>query len=166
MNLNFISFIFFISLILFSCGKEIGERQESSSSPIATQGESLLKTFYGSMTEFQVEVFYEDGSEPYTGKTILGKDYWDLFKVNIRKVLKISERPISENIPVTKDAMTSFDQKNKASWSVDEAKELFRQLGASTISSGTGVISIAFVSGHFRDSSNEVKKNVTGQRNI
>ncbi len=162
--MKFSTFLFHSILLLFctSCGKEEGLTQEISVNTVTAQGESLLKSFYGTMTKFKTEVFYEEGSEPYTGRTTLGKDYWDIFQRNMKRILQTTERSISVNIPTSLSSMTSFSDKKKSSWSVSEAKELFKEMGASATISDQGVVSIIFVSGYFRDSSGEVKKNVLG----
>ncbi len=149
-------------IALASCGKEQSESSDKSSSTLSSQEVSLLKTFYGTMTEFKVEVFYEEGSSPYTGSTVLGKDYWNLFSVNIKKVLQTSERAIAVDIPTKTSAMSSFPKKNKASWDVSDARELFQEVGAQSQTPTKAVVSIAFVSGYFKNSNGEIKDNVLG----
>ncbi len=148
---------------LFSCGKfEKVEQEETQPQLITTQSGTTLDIFYKSMTKLRVEVFYEQGSAPYTGTTALGKDYWDLFTSNIKKILSTEERGVDVYIPTQLSQMASFEDKNKASWSVSELQSLFSELGSSSSTQDTGYLSIIFLSGAFKDSNGEVKSNVLG----
>ena len=82
------------------------------------------------MNKLDVEVFYEEGSAPYTGSSTFGKDYWNLFIVNIEKILNTSNRSIQTNFQTQKNEMSSFSHRNKDSWNTSELMNLFKELGA------------------------------------
>ena len=149
-----------ILLFILSCGKTEVEKVETKTN--SAQSESMLKTFYKSMNKLRVEVFYEEGSEPYTGTSLLGKDYWDLFDKNIREILQVDTRSIDIFIPNELSEMASFTDKSKESWSVSELQNLFSEVGASASTSDTAYLSIIFLSGAFRESSGEVNRNTLG----
>jgi len=135
----------------------------SSSQQIASvQQSSLLNIFYKNMTKLNVEVFYEEGSAPYTGTSTFGKDYWNLFVVNIEKILNTSNRSIQTNFQTQVNEMSSFSSRNKETWNTIELKSLFNELGAGESIDTTGVLSILFVSGYFEDSSGNRQENVLG----
>lgn len=156
--------IIFLTLCLMfaSCGKEPAQTEEQNSTAITVQDESMLKIFYGSMTNLKVEVFYEVGSEPYTGTSATGKDYWNLFETNIKRILSTSTRSVSTSFATHLSEMNSFPDKNKGSWSTQEAEELFKEIGASSTTTQNGVLSIAFVSGYFKENDGTVNSNVIG----
>ena len=162
-SFQFFIFLHLILLGLMSCGQEPSDSDSLSETGQNSQQASLLNVFFHGMSSLEVEVFYEDESEPYTGTTALGKDYWNLFEVNLKEILKASERnSLSISIDTKLNEMTRFDKRTQTSWSARELNSLFSELGAKEANSNQGILSVIFISGHFRDNAGEVQEGVLG----
>lgn len=156
------SLILTLSLFFFlSCGRE-SDTVEIQGVTVSSQSTEILDIYYKSMSSFTIEVLYEEGSEPYTGTTALGKNYWQLFEVNIKELLKLEERGVSFTYPNELSEMKSVSAQGKSAWNVDAIESFFSEHQSITSTSTTGVMNIAFVSGHFEDSDGEVNTGVIG----
>ncbi|MFP5384487.1 MAG: hypothetical protein ACLGHN_00310 [Bacteriovoracia bacterium] len=104
-----------ILLFLSACGK--GPARKSSETKQEVSGiyaSSLLK----------VNVYYEEGAEPYTDK-VLSLELWNLLRSNLNSLLE--GRNISVEVPSTLPQMVKISPQSKTSWSVQEVMDLAKK---------------------------------------
>lgn len=152
-------FSYFVALIFFvSCGKETAE---GPSVATEAQKSAFLSSYYKTMNELEVSVFYEDGSEPYVGTRLSGKSYWDFFGENVSRLLKIEERKVQFNYPTKLEEMKKIAGLSKSEWTAEELKQRLDGFTKKAPSSDLGVINILFTSGGFKQNG-EAKPGVLG----
>ena len=153
------------TLLLFACGrKEVTIEEQVLINKIQTP--ENLNIFYNSMTNLTVQVIYETGAEPYTGKTLRDKYYWQLLEDNIQSVFTSRNQTVTLTIPKSLAEMTEIPSDQKASWTAEEIVAKAEAVGNSKSETTNGRFVILFLNGHFKNgediATNVIGLNVTG----
>ncbi len=151
--------IFFLCfLLLYSCGKD---STQDPNVTVSAQSTDFLKSYYKTMNKFEVSVFYEDSADPYVGKRLNGKAYWDFFGSNIKELLRIEERGISFIYPKTLNEMKKVAKVDQKEWTSQQLVKRMNALSLKEHNQSDGVANIFFTNGFYK-SEGEVKEGVLG----
>ncbi len=145
--------LIFVLIFFVSCGKE--KKQKSS---MATQNVSGI---YGANT-LSVQVFYEDGSEPYT-EGVPGFQIWGLTQTNLDALFQGRVKQPVVTVPKEITQMKKFSMMNKATWSIQDVLDLDKSSGY-TQPLGTVAFRIYFVSGASTDGPNILGFHISGEQ--
>lgn len=126
--------IILLFLLFAACGKD---PQKKSS-----EVKQNISAIYASR-EIHVEVYYEDGAEPYTDR-LLGVELWSLLKTNLESLFQ--GKSVIVKVPASLSEMTRLTNQSRASWSANDVLELSRTYPVSS-SSGVTKFQIFFVKG-------------------
>lgn len=150
---------YILLIFLISCGKQ-GVIEE-----VVTihngQSAEILNIYFGSMSEFEANVYYEQGASPYAGNRLNGKPYWDFFEKNASSLLKAESRGVSLNIPKALSQMTEIPAIGKSSWTAEEIYNLAKNQNMVESTSEKGTVGIFFLKGNFKEG-DQVKTSVMG----
>lgn len=119
---------------LFSCGRTT----ERKSSEVKQNVSPIF-----SSAEVHVEVYYEEGAEPYT-EGLAGVDLWTLLKSNLEALFQ--GKSITVKVPVSLGQMTKLMPQSKSSWSANDVLDLSRNYPVSP-STGITKFQIFFLKG-------------------
>src|SRR5665648_174545 len=106
--------LIFFFLMILSCGKDA---QKKSS----TEKQSPLPIYASS--EILVNVFYENGAEPYTDNLLTLK-LWDLLQINLDSLFEGRSDKPTIKIPKRLDEMVKFDDYARYKWTIEEVLAL------------------------------------------
>jgi predicted Zn-dependent protease len=131
-------------------------------SVVKTQTEDNLKILLSSAQEFEVQVFYETGAEPYVGNTQSGKPYWNLFENNLKAVFEARNMSLTLTVPKTLEEMTSMGEIEQETWTSEQLLEKASSLTDISLSGKKGKLVILFVNGAFQDNAGIANPNIIG----
>lgn len=157
--------LIFFALIFSSCGrKEVTVEEQVLINKIQTP--ENLNVFYNSMNQLTVQVIYETGAEPYTGKTLRDKYYWQLLEDNIQAVFTARTQTVAITVPKTLAEMTEIPSATKETWTAEEIVAKAEAVGNPNSAGNQGRFVILFLNGHFKNGEdialNVIGLNVTG----
>lgn len=126
--------LFILLMMVVACGKT----EERKSSEVRQN----ISSIYGS-NEIHVEVYYEEGAEPFTN-SLLGIELWNLLKTNLEALFQ--GKSVVVKVPSTLAEMTKLTSQNKSSWTANNILDLSK-VYPSTEASGITKFQIFFVKG-------------------
>lgn len=145
--------ILILSILLFacySCGKKTVTYEEQVLINKIQTAENL-KVFYGSMTNLTVEVIYETGAAPYTGKNLRDKHYWQILEDNLDAIFKARNQNVTLSVPKELSQMKEIASQNKATWTAEEIVSLASNHGNPQSSGTSGRFVAVFINGNFKN---------------
>lgn len=147
-------------LILFSCGKDEANLEEHSRI-IRTQTYDNLTAVLKETEKLEVEVLYEAGAEPYTGKSFRQKSYWSFLEANIKGIYDSRDMEVELVIPKELDDMTLVEKQDKSSWTAADILGFAEKYAKKKTVNKKPVIHAIFVKGHYKDQEG-IKSNIIG----
>jgi predicted Zn-dependent protease len=148
-----ITILIFVLAFFASCGKV--KKQKSS---MATQNVSAIYA----ANNLSVQVFYEEGSEPYT-EGVAGVQIWNLTQANLDALFQGKIKQPMVTVPKDLTQMKKFSKMNMASWSIEDVLKLDKTSGYSQ-PSGTVAFRIYFVSGASTEGANIIGFHINGEQ--
>lgn len=137
-------------ILLSACGRKSVTYEEQVLINRIQTAENL-KIFFHSMNEMTVQVIYENRAEPYTGKTLRDKFYWQLLEDNMSAIFTARNQTVTYHIPKELKDMNAIASQNKSSWTAEEILNLASSVGNPNSDSAHGRFVILFLNGKFKN---------------
>lgn len=150
-----VSFLIFTIGVL-SCG---GDSQNTVSVPDELRSDSSF--YFQVASAINVNVYYEETAEPYTGQTPGGLDYWDILFENLTEIFSYRSSSPTLTVPYGLEDMNSLGALINESWTVSDILDLVSTVEVSSIENLQANFSVFFVNGYFADESGDIP-NVLG----
>jgi len=155
---RFNSFILCFFIILFSsCG-----RQESlegfnvqSLYPLSTS-----TNYFKNTSEIIIEVYYEEGAEPYTGNRNNGEPLWGILEDNLNAIFQYRSIKPDIIIPTDISKMNKLTSFNKSKWSVENVLDLNSKYKLQSTTKDKAIFYIYFLNGNAESGNNIIGFNI------
>lgn len=96
-----------------------------------------------------MEIYYETGSEPFTGATAGGMNYWDILEDNLTAIFQYRSTPPTITVPKTLAEMTSIPAQGKTEWTGIDIVNLHKQYHGQLPSSRDSRFYLYFLDGNY-----------------
>jgi hypothetical protein len=139
-------------LIVISSGCS-GSNETSSSQELKT----VIPELYSTVTDINVQVFYEPGAEPYTGTTQNNVPCWTILEANIAALF--SERSLIPDIyvPRAKNEMKAIPELDKTSWTPRDIMDMAEDFITENSTSPVAEYFVFFVKGYLNEDGKDDK---------
>ena len=125
---------------------------------------SNSSTYYSTMSELKVAIYYEPQAVPYTGKTTGGLDIFSVLSTNIEALF--NGRNIQFTVPNTLNGMKELPSQNKTVWTHNDIEKLARNSQPGVSTPNTSYFSIYFLKGYYESEGTQqtstIGLNITG----
>ncbi len=153
----FVVSLYILFLIISGCSGNGGSSSPSSSGQSNQGLVTDIPALYSTVSQIDVEVFYEPGAVPYEGTTQNGFSYWSILEANISVLFESRSLIPDVYVPRSVDEMTVLSEQNKSSWTPQDILNLAESVVDDYTSSPSTEFYIFFVKGYL----NEEGKNET-----
>lgn len=120
----FVVSLFILLLIFSGCSGDGGSSSSSSSGQSAKELVTDIPALYSTVSQINVEVFYEPGAVPYEGTTQNGFSYWSILEANIAVLFETRSLIPDVYVPRSVDEMTVLSKQNRSSWTPQDILNL------------------------------------------
>lgn len=149
--------IYFIFLIgALSCGGDPG-----STSAVPNEMRSDSSFYFQTAASINIDIYYEDTAEPYTGQTAGGLEYWDVLSDNLSAIFNFRSTKPTINLPYVLEDMMALGALENESWTVSAILDLAASKSVQSKVNQQANFSVFFVNGFFTDDSGD-NSNVLG----
>jgi predicted Zn-dependent protease len=141
--------IYIIFLIFSGCSDDDGNSSssEQSSLELATD----IPALYSTVSQINVNVFYEPDAEPYEGKTLNGLSYWSILEANIAALFESRSLIPDIYVPRTVREMTEIPDQDKSSWTAQDVYNLADSLITGYLSAPKACFYVFFLNGYLSE---------------
>lgn len=140
-----------ILFVSFGCGKKLSVKsiyQKQDPSALYTSG------------KLNINVYYEEGAEPYTGG-VLQLKYWSLLETNLNSLFEGRTKRPAVSVPKELSEMGQLASFNKVTWSADEVLDAAKTLPVST-ASDTQNFTVLFLKGFAKEGPGIIGFHISG----
>jgi hypothetical protein len=141
--------IYILFLFFAGCSGDGGNSSssEQSSQELVTD----ISALYSTVSQINVNVFYEPDAEPYEGNTQNGYAYWSILEANIAALFESRSLIPDIYVPRTVREMTEIPDQNKTSWTAQDVFDLARSFISGYSSSPRACFYVFFVNGYLSE---------------
>jgi hypothetical protein len=140
--------LFILVLILAGCS---GNNESSSSGESNRELKTDIPALYSTVTDINVQVFYEPEAEPYIGKTQNNVPYWTILEANIAELF--SKRSLIPDIYVPRviGEMKEIPKLNKTSWTPGDIMDMAVDFADDSSSSPEAKYFVFYIKGYLNE---------------
>ena len=144
MKKYYILLLYILISILAGCS---GSNETSSSQELKT----VIPELYSTVTDVNVQVFYEPEAEPYTGATQNNVPCWTILEANIAELF--SARSFIPNIyvPRIKNEMKAITKLDKTSWTPGDIMDMAADFVSDNSTSPEAEYFVFFIKGYLNE---------------
>ena len=153
-------YLLVLLFITLSCGRGY-EEVETYVKVLRHQSPENISLIYKQAKNLEVQVLYEAGAEPYTGKSFRNIEYWDMLDDNLKHVFQVRNQQMNVVVPKALNQMKLLPRQNKTSWTIPEIEAFVAKHKVSSSTSDKVVFHALFVNGAYKEG-NEVMNNIIG----
>lgn len=150
MGKSFILIVVWLSVPLFlgfqNCSSGSSSSQEAAQSPFASPNHYFSKT-----RSATVEVYYEEGAEPFAGRTLRGNHYWGLLETNLAAIFQYRTNSVGLSVPKELADMQKLGLIGKESWTSTDIIALSNSFRQAESTDSEARFYIYFLKGRFND---------------
>lgn len=148
-------------LFLFSLVQNCSVTTQNSSGVIYLYSSAQPSVYFSTTTDFNLEIYYESGAEPYVGQNNQSRNLWSILQDNLEAALQYKSKDVTLNIPTQLNEMTDLGTFNKSNWKAEEIIDLHAKNLNQKPNNSRAVFYIYFLNGYFHDGQSE-NRNVIG----
>jgi hypothetical protein len=148
--------IMYILFLFFSGCSGDGGNSSSSSEQSSLELVTDIPTLYSTVSQINVNVFYEPDAEPYEGNTQNGLAYWSMLEANIAALFESRSLIPNIYVPRTVREMTELPEQNKSSWTAQDVYNLAESVISGYSSSPKACFYVFFVNGYLSEDGKNV----------
>ena len=140
--------LYFFIVIFAGCS---GNNETSSSGESNQELITDIPALYSTVTDVNVQVFYEPGAEPYTGTTQNNMPYWNILEANISELFEGRKTIPNVYVPRTINEMTAIPKQNKISWTAVEIMDLAESIATDYSASPEAKFYVFYLNGNLNE---------------
>lgn len=149
MRKYFVVIIYIFILFFSGCFGDGGNSSSSEQSSLELVTD--IPALYSTVSQINVNVFYEPDAEPYEGNTLNGFAYWSILEANIAALYESRSMIPDIYVPRTVREMTEIPVQNKSSWSAQDVYDLAQSVISGYSSSPKACFYVFFVNGYLSE---------------
>lgn len=136
-----------LALILFS---QLTCTESSSDPSPASEAarEAAATTYFQKSTGIDVQVWYQEGAEPYVKDRPLDRDLWQILRGNLDAIFQFRTVKPTMSVPSTLEEMNKLASPRQENWTAEQIVELWKANQNGTPGEGTSRFFIYFLDGY------------------
>jgi hypothetical protein len=147
----FVISLFILLLIFSGCSGDGGSYSSSSSGQSTQELVTDIPALFSTVSQIDVEVFYEPCAVPYEGTTQNGFSYWSILEANISVLFESRALIPDVYVPRSVKEMKLLSKQSRSSWTAQDIWDLAESVVTGYSSSPKAEFYIFFVKGYLSE---------------
>ncbi|WP_374033975.1 hypothetical protein ACES2I_15360 [Bdellovibrio bacteriovorus] len=130
--------------VLLAAGCSGGNSGSESSFPYSNS-----RIYFKNTAKISMEIYYETGSEPFTGTTLSGMNYWQILEDNLTAIFQYRNTAPTITVPKSLAEMTAIPAQGKTEWTGIDIVNLHKQYHSQLPTSAESRFYLYFLDGNY-----------------